>query len=744
MDATNYDRDLSVIIPIYNTSDYIAECLESLEKINKAISLNVILVNDGSNEKETKKIKEAINKYDFVNYIYQENAGVSSARNNALKHIKRTEYLMFVDSDDIAKVEGVISVFSAIKNNKTDLSIGQIEIFKNNQKDTNRHEFMDIFSLIEENKTTLQESPEIIATKALHGKIFKTDIIIKNNILFDTNFHYGEDTIYYAEYLSNIDNINGISVSQDVVYLYRSRQDDENKSLTQIMDKSTFLNSYKSLTNVENILKESGVYTEDIHHIRMEIETKSFLWRFKQIFNIENDLYVEEIINLFKPILINVEDFKYLKLNKGDTRRLNYINHFNIEDKNKYKIIDNLNVNWYDITAMSVYTLLKPFKKLLMGKKEIWMIGERKGATNFDTSYVLFKYIEKEQLENIKVIFVSNIIDGGNVVKDNTIKHWLSMVLADKLIYNDGLYDISLKAKFYKSFFFKTKEISFLQHGVIGLSKIHKFYNFDEMVLRQGYTDKFFVSSEFEKNIIEEQMGHPSQVSRVSGLTRWDNLKDNSKNNTVLFCPTWRNKYNNVTFEEFKQTKYFKYVTETLSYLETIDMEVTFLIHHQFEKYQDIFNKYSKIKIEIMGKTDVPELLKINKLLITDYSSISFDFIYMNKNVIYLQMDKEEFLEERGGSFIDYEKELPGYIASDIQDLKTIMPLVMNSDVRVDNFKELRDKYIGVNNNHSQKVYTYISQLVLKYERKYTNIKNNNLLKRIFVNLLFDRNKKSK
>ncbi|WP_419174918.1 glycosyltransferase family 2 protein [Desulfosediminicola sp.] len=88
--------DISVIIPTYNYSHYIESCLRSVLS-QRNVNCEIIVVNDGSTD-ETEAI---INKYNrTVGYIYQANAGVSSARNNGAFNSKG-KYLLFLDADDL-------------------------------------------------------------------------------------------------------------------------------------------------------------------------------------------------------------------------------------------------------------------------------------------------------------------------------------------------------------------------------------------------------------------------------------------------------------------------------------------------------------------------------------------------------------------------------------------------------------------------------------------------------------------
>lgn len=90
---------VSVIIPIYNTKNYIRKCLDSV--LNQTLEdIEILAVDDGSTDGTTNIVKEYAEKYPKkIKAFYKENGGQAAARNLALSHATG-EYLGFVDSDD--------------------------------------------------------------------------------------------------------------------------------------------------------------------------------------------------------------------------------------------------------------------------------------------------------------------------------------------------------------------------------------------------------------------------------------------------------------------------------------------------------------------------------------------------------------------------------------------------------------------------------------------------------------------
>jgi glycosyltransferase involved in cell wall biosynthesis len=106
---------LSIIIPAYNAEDYIPETLDSILS-QTFTDYEIIVVNDGS----TDATQDVLTPYiDKIHYVYQDNTGVSEARNHGLR-LAKGEFVIFVDADDyfIAadKLERQIAVFDANPN----------------------------------------------------------------------------------------------------------------------------------------------------------------------------------------------------------------------------------------------------------------------------------------------------------------------------------------------------------------------------------------------------------------------------------------------------------------------------------------------------------------------------------------------------------------------------------------------------------------------------------------------------
>lgn len=90
--------DVSVIIPVYNTENYLSSCVDSILQ-QEYISLEIILIDDGSTDASGRICDNYASKYDFIKTIHIKNSGPATAKNEGLKRAQGS-YIALTDSDD--------------------------------------------------------------------------------------------------------------------------------------------------------------------------------------------------------------------------------------------------------------------------------------------------------------------------------------------------------------------------------------------------------------------------------------------------------------------------------------------------------------------------------------------------------------------------------------------------------------------------------------------------------------------
>lgn len=182
---------ISVVIPLYNTQEFLLECLDSI--VSQFIKgIEVIVINDGSTDESAGIAEEYSETYKFVKVFHQSNQGVFSARNKGLKESKG-EYILFLDADDYLAKGSIYHLVSIARKKKFDIVffglklIGKKSFFKTNPYLPNYKTSSNVL------KAMFLDNPAIAGY--MGGKLIKTSIARQ---ALDT-FEYKDDRLELYE-----------------------------------------------------------------------------------------------------------------------------------------------------------------------------------------------------------------------------------------------------------------------------------------------------------------------------------------------------------------------------------------------------------------------------------------------------------------------------------------------------------------------------------------------------------------
>lgn len=212
---------LSIIIPVYNIERFLRECLNSV--INQtAKSYEVIVVDDGSTDSSLSICEEFAHNYDIITAIHKENGGLSSARNEGLKHA-RGEYISFVDGDDYIDNNYIEILLKALDKEYDLLSFRyKAKIEKSVEIHPNKTEYIKSFFNESDNLDFLISEIYMKINWSAWSHVYKRSILEKYNLIFeDNNKIFAEDMYFLFSYCSLIKNAKFIS---NPLYNYRLRQ----------------------------------------------------------------------------------------------------------------------------------------------------------------------------------------------------------------------------------------------------------------------------------------------------------------------------------------------------------------------------------------------------------------------------------------------------------------------------------------------------------------------------------------
>ena len=299
---------------------------------------------------------------------------------------------------------------------------------------------------------------------------------------------------------------------------------------------------------------------------------------------------------------------------------------------------------------------------------DLWIVSER-GTDARDNAYHFFKYITKEHPEINAAYIISKdspdrakVAALGRVIDYGTFAHYLAYILAAVRVstHIEGYTpDILFFNKFYQWIPRRGGKNIFLQHGII--KDDINFCHAD-----RTHIDMFVCSAVPEFEYIDRNYGYKPGVLVLTGLCRYDNLQKNEQNTRkILFMPTWRSRLRSCSRQTFLQSAYFKIYNSLLNsaglktLLDEYDYELIFYPHYEVQKFLDCFTTENpRVKIADFEHNDVQALLIDSDVLLTDYSSVFFDYAYMRKPMVHYQFDEAQFrAQQYGAGYFDYRRD---------------------------------------------------------------------------------------
>lgn len=280
---------VSVIVPIYNSEQYISRCVKSL--INQTLeNIEIILVNDGSSDNSYEIIKEFQKNNDNIKVINKKNSGVGDTRNIGIDNAIG-EYIGFVDSDDWISCEMYSNLYNEAKKNNCDIAM--CSIVKENKHGKKDYEKINIQkNKVMENILQYPESFRDIAGSTCKA-IYRRSMLNSNKIRFLKDLPLSEDKIF---------NMYALKYANKIIYL----------------DKYLY-------TYFENEVSAVEKYRENIVNevVKVKIAQDEWFCNLK----INNDNLKAEYDNQFISIIIQciLNEFKRSKNFNYIIKKINYI-----------------------------------------------------------------------------------------------------------------------------------------------------------------------------------------------------------------------------------------------------------------------------------------------------------------------------------------------------------------------------------------------------------------------------------
>ena len=684
-------KKVSIIVPVYNVEQYLDRCLESL--VNQTLKdIEIILINDGSIDGSQKIIERYKANYpEMIKSYYIKNGGAAKARNYAFNYVTG-KYIGFVDSDDYISEEMYEKLYNKAEQANADIVCCNYYRVYNNDRYVKK-QFGNSKIVKEElfDKNVYDANLLFDEVPYLWNKIFKTDIIKKNNFKFCDDLRIYEDLLFTYQAFSVA---NKISRIDDALYYYTVFRD---SSLTHYFTEKRFdifkvsdklINYYKKLPQYEKV-NDALLYVL-LKHIYVILEKRTH--------------YNEKIL---KIKYIN-KVFNYLDKEFPSWRNSIYFQ-FQKKDKNLYtsklywKMCTILGVNIIEcmrrlkkiIVKRGIYILLnKPGNiyikqcKKPIEEKSIFIFSQQGNNLNGNMFYILKELATNEIYKDFKIYvgytdtskmkFKSllknyQILDRVCLIKNRT-GTFAKKLASSKYLFTDTSMPI---------YFIKREEQIYLNtwHGTpfktLGKSTENDFFDIANVQKNFVVSDYLLYPSEYMMDtMIKDYMlkgiannkimlcGYPRNEIFLRDDMQQAKEKNGIKNKVVIaYMPTWRGSVRDIDIETQLNIAE-KNIQEISSKLK--ENQILYVNMHPYIGNKLDLSKFDNVRC-FPKDVETYDFLSTCDILITDYSSVFFDFAITNKKIILFAYDEETYFANRG-VYLTF-NELPFPKVKNVQDL---------------------------------------------------------------------------
>lgn len=388
-----------------------------------------------------------------------------------------------------------------------------------------------------------------------------------------------------------------------------------------------------------------------------------------------------------------------------------------------------------DGLKLSVAFVVSRILRLSKKWKGIWLIGERFDEAR-DNGYHLFKYIRTCH-PDVKVYYVitptspdyRRVAELGPTIFWNSFRHFLYWMVADRIIsaHDAKLAPGTLLCRLLARFGVHSRKSVMLQHGVmaITLPRIRE--------KRWESHALIAVSAQAERDFLIHEGGHEEEVVALLGLCRFDGLYGASApKKRILVMPTWRRWFRDwferyglsEAMAKFKTSEYFRAYNRLLQskrlseLLARENYELVFYPHYRMQPYLDAFNSINEERIIVADKQnyDVQQLLRESAILITDFSSVSFDFAFMERPLIYFLPDEERFFSEHSKrGYFDFESDGFGPVCRDAEAVVDALEEILEQEAALQSIyrDRVRRFFAYRDNRNCERTYEAIRAIVV-------------------------------
>jgi len=688
---------ISIIVPIYKVESYLRQCLNSI-LVQTYRNLEIILVDDGSPDKCGEICDEYQKKDSRIKVIHKKNGGLSDARNAGL-NIVTGEYIGFIDSDDWIAPDMYQYLLDGIKQYDSDIAV--CEYFNvYNEKSVATYRTEDRYFAGNEAMKALLE---LKIGNYAWNKLYKVKLF--EDIRYPVGMNY-EDVrttyrlvekcksvvalcqpkYYYRQ--NNFGIVYEPSISNKISCV-QSRMDRYRVLGEQWPDLQSFLlkeihrysielrhtichssskEFYMQQQNLKPVVKFLRDYKDDI----IRLVPMGFLWRL----DLENMCRGKRINWIFCGCLAKIRVVKdYMK-------KKNHLKKWNIK---KILYVDKMR-NYY----------FNCIKKMPLEENSVLL--ESRGGQDFASNiYYIAKELQKKGMKIYLSVWkgdrkkVERLLEIGKLkeirIVDKKSKEYYKIFATAKYLFNDMVYndeilkrDGQIWVNVWHGSPLKCLEydVKNQRHELGGAGR--EFLKTDYLVAPSEFMINKIIDASKIKNLLDSTTllysGYPrNQVFFDETMRR--KIRDEMdliEQEVFVYMPTWRGTFKDhkTVSGEFSLENILQFFDNSLS-----ENQVLYVKLHNFSKKSVHFENYTHVK-SFPDDYEPYEFLNVADCLITDYSSVFFDFANTKRKIILFTYDKEEYLRDRG-LYIDLD-ELPFTKVCTYQEMREELNIIKKYD----------------------------------------------------------------
>lgn len=351
------DVKVTVIIPVYNMEQYLAECLDSV--ITQSLSdIEIICINDGSNDNSITILRAYESRDNRIKVIDQENKGVATARNIGIK-AARGKYVIFMDPDDLYPADDVLeSLYTAAEENNVLAAGGCFSDFDTDGRESKPEDYQNyaLFGYLFQ-KDGIVEYKDYQFDYGYHRFVYNREMLIDNKIFFPNLIRF-QDPPFMVRALSKAERFYGLS---KVTYRYRMNHktlDWNEQRVTALLTglemnldfalENGYMELYKLV--VKRIVNDYRGMIYEKFKINVQIETQVLRILEKVKGEEEIKMLMRFVIETYqhkandRQYLIEERDRKIDELNRINNDFNEVINHQNSVLNNQNSVLDHQNM----------------------------------------------------------------------------------------------------------------------------------------------------------------------------------------------------------------------------------------------------------------------------------------------------------------------------------------------------------------------------------------------------------------